>query len=385
MTQVLASNSPWGRSVPGSIVLAVAFCVGLGVDTSAQTAATAVRAIASGVVGSEAVITIEATGPLPAPTIGTLDGPPRIFLDFAGVGARTSGLPRTADRRILRVRVAVNSVTPLVTRVVIDLAAQQPHRIEQATGRVLIFVGATTQEPVAPSAVPFVPQRAPAAAASPRHAPRGVMAAPFKPPVAAPPPSAVPPSEAASTTSAPPEIAPVPPLPEPVAATPATATPPPDAAPTRAAPPIPDSTSPGASSGRGPYRPPVPPPPAKDVERYRTQIGSVLRRLRMQQPLLESMESLEEQVPARMQTAMEEFENLRQELSAVKPPESLRTQHDLLMQTTRLGTTAARLRYESTKSSDRAVVRNAASAAAGAILMLDRACADLGCPNPPGR
>ena len=82
---------------------------------------------------------------------------------------------------------------------------------------------------------------------------------------------------------------------------------------------------------------------------------------------------------------MYEFENLRQELSAIKPPETLKAQHDLLMQVARLGTTAARLRFESITTRDSDVVRNAASAAAGAILILDRACVDLSCPPAPGR
>jgi hypothetical protein len=121
------------------------------------------------------------------------------------------------------------------------------------------------------------------------------------------------------------------------------------------------------------------------VERYRSSVSPLLLRLRMQQPLLESLGSLEAQVPSVLQSAIEEFDNVRQELSAVRPPETLKQQHELLMQATRLGMTAARLSVESIKPRDSAVVRNAASAAAGAILMLDRACADLGCPGPPGR
>jgi hypothetical protein len=40
---------------------------------------------------------------------------------------------------------------------------------------------------------------------------------------------------------------------------------------------------------------------------------------------------------------------------------------------------AGRLRLESLRTADANAQRNAASAAAGAIILLDRACADLGC------
>jgi hypothetical protein len=402
------SSSPAGsRSARAALVLAVAICLGAVLPARAQMGPTIVQRITSSVVGGEAVITIEANGPLPAPTIGTVDGPPRIFLDFPGVRTSTSGLARAADRRIVRVRAAINSVTPLITRVVLDLTAPQPHRIEQATGRVMIFVGATTLQAVPPlprQAAGVDPPPASAAparrAAAPRNAPSSATAA-ARPPArtsgwpaataegtseAAPsPPPASPPVDATNVGAppagmTPPPIALVPPLPDP---------PPPSktaaAAPgSSRAPALPDTAG-GGTSGRRTHRPPTAAPPSKDVERYRSSVSPLLLRLRMQQPLLESLGSLEAQVPSVLQSAIEEFDNVRQELSAVRPPETLKQQHELLMQATRLGMTAARLSVESIKPRDSAVVRNAASAAAGAILMLDRACADLGCPGPPGR
>ena len=90
------------------------------------------------------------------------------------------------------------------------------------------------------------------------------------------------------------------------------------------------------------------------------------------------MESLEDDLAARMPAAMQEFDRLREELSAIRPPESLRAQHDLLLQATRLASTAAKLRFEAVQSGNSALRRNAASAAAGAALMLDRAFAEVG-------
>ena len=393
MKSAVFSSPAGSRPARAALVLAVAICLGAVVPARAQTGPTIVQRISSSVVGGEAVITIEANGPLPAPTIGTVDGPPRIFLDFPGVRTSTSGLARAADRRIVRVRAAINSVTPLITRVVLDLTAPQPHRIEQATGRVMIFVGATTLQAVPPlPRKPVIADPPPPRHPEPRSAPSTVM--PASPPPSAPTPAhsspaaAPPPADTGVAVTASPSapasalapIALVPPLPE---------APPPAATPSRTrrtdTSPKSNAAATGGTSGRPTPRPSTASAPAKDLERYRTSVSALLLRLRLQQPLLQSLELLEDVGPNRMENAMEEFENLRQELSAIKPPETLKAQHDLLMQVARLGTTAARLRFESITTRDSDVVRNAASAAAGAILMLDRACVDLSCPPPPGR
>ncbi len=334
--------------------LGLLWSVAVAGHADAQTRPPVVRSVAASSFGGEAVITIEADGPLPPPTVGTVDGPPRIYLDFAGVAPRTSGLARSTDARVTRVRVALNSQKPLVTRVVIDLPAPQPHRIEQATGRVMVFIGAARQpSPAAPA------PRTDVAPPVPTTTPPPV--APVPAPVPAPEPVAAATNGSASEAA----IAPVPPLPEP---------PPPSPAARTAAPPPP------RTSARRPA-----PPPARDLERYRSDVDGVLYRLRMQQPLLEALESSEPQAADRMQAAVNEFERLKEELAEAKPPDSLRTHHELLLQVSRLGATAARLKIESLQSGDPAVQRNAASAAAGAVLMLDRACADLGCPGTPDR
>jgi hypothetical protein len=314
----------------------------IAVATTAASAQTTVRSIGASTVADEAVVTIEASGVLPPPTVGALDGPPRIFLDFAGVRAGTSGLARTRDPRVRRVRVATNSASPLVTRVVIDLVTVLPHRVELAAGRAVVFIGAGAPLPAAPSPA------------------RGTIDA-TRPPAAT--------------------AAPIPALPPPM----------PDANDLRSAPRLPSSSSPSSpssssssSSGAAtaapklPYRPPATPPPARDIEKYRAQVNPLLERLKLQMPLLEEMESLEEELAARMPMAILEFDRLRDELGVVKPPETLRGQHDLLVQAARLATTAARLRLESVQTGNAAQRRNAASAAAGATLMLDRVFAELG-------
>ena len=122
--------------------------------------------------------------------------------------------------------------------------------------------------------------------------------------------------------------------------------------------------------------------PVRELERYRRQVAPTLDRLRLQQPLLMSVEGSEPQTVDRVQLAAEEFERLRQELIGIKSPESLRAQHDMLFQSTTLALMAMRLTLEAVRTTDPATLRNAASAAAGATLLLDRACADLGCPDP---
>jgi hypothetical protein len=86
-----------------------------------------------------------------------------------------------------------------------------------------------------------------------------------------------------------------------------------------------------------------------------------------------------------MQLAVNELDRIEKELAGFEPPETVQNQHDLLRQAARLGLMAVRLRVEAAARNDAGILRNAASAAAGAILTLDRACADIGCTPPPGR
>ena len=147
-----------------------------------------------------------------------------------------------------------------------------------------------------------------------------------------------------------------------------------------AAAPVPPSPSP-----RPPYRVVGPPPLPRDIEKYKSAAGSTIDRLRLQQPLIESVDSPSAMDEDRLQLALNELDRIQKELSAIEPPESVRNQHDLFVQAARLGFMALTLRIETAKSPDPSAARNAAAAAAGAILTLDRACADVGCPAPPGR
>jgi len=56
--------------------------------------------------------------------------------------------------------------------------------------------------------------------------------------------------------------------------------------------------------------------------------------------------------------------------------------HELLLASCTLGATATRLGVEASRDKNEDSRKNAASAAAGALMFFDRACGDLGCPRP---
>ncbi len=303
---------------------------------SPQAPAPLLRTVTVTTRGNDSVITLVADGPLPEPVVGALEAPPRIFLDFPNIRPRVPAATPASDPRVTRVRVALHSGQPPVTRVVFDLVSMQPHRLEREGNQLRVVIGVAAPPPAVPP--PPVPTAVP------------VPVSTSSPP--APPPS----SRSAS-------IPPVPQLPEPAIAKPSLA----------------DKPLPVA-----PHRTYTPPPsvPLKDLERYRQQVSGPLDRLRMQQPLLKSLDANEDQAGERVQMAVDEFERLKQELSALKPPDTLRVQHGMLVQSSTLAVMAATLRLESMRTGDATTKRNARSAAAGAILLMERACGELGCSVP---
>jgi type IV pilus secretin PilQ/predicted competence protein len=105
------------------------------------------------------------------------DLPPRVLLDFHGV---TGGQvpPVTAVNRdgVRRVRVGLNSRTPLVTRVVIDLDRHMPYRVEEGgqDGEELrVLFGEAPAAPVADTAAPAAPAPLPEEAPAPAPSVQG--------------------------------------------------------------------------------------------------------------------------------------------------------------------------------------------------------------------
>ena len=79
-------------------------------------------------------VTLAGNGPLLAAKVDATNTlPHRVFLDLAGVAAGSApAVTAVNNDDIERVRVAVNSRQPLITRVVIDLARQIPYTVETA-------------------------------------------------------------------------------------------------------------------------------------------------------------------------------------------------------------------------------------------------------------
>jgi hypothetical protein len=269
----------------------------------------------------EASVFLSADGALPSPEVGVLTDPPRIYLDFLGVAAATEGIRVNGDLLVRGVRVAVNPSRPVVTRVVIDLAAPAPYRIDaglRASGQLTIVVG--------------VPQTEPPKAAAPATAPATVPAVPGAAPAALRPPQV---GEPAARAARSPEFA-------------------------RAA---------GATAART---------PAKDVAEYLQRASSLLERLERLRPLLVSLDAVATLPKEQLKAAAEEFESIRQALAAIVPPRTLAATHELFRDVCVLGAASAVARVAPAAPDDSTRAWNAAAAAAGAIMLLDRAWAEVG-------
>jgi hypothetical protein len=343
-------------------------------NAAAQSRAVAITRVLIQTVGNEGSITIDADGPLPAPTAGTLDSPPRIFFDFAGVVSRVPARTNSTDPRILRVRVALNRASPPITRVVIDLAAPLPHHVELRPRQVVMRFGDGSDPAPVPAVSPTSsttsgPASGPTGTPLPAYTPAANGAA------LAPVPDLPPPATPTAPSGAPMSTTPIPAAPaDPLSlstAVPDAPAPPPAAS----APPAPRA-----------YRVVGPPPLPRDIEKYKSLAGGMVDRLRLQQPLIEAVDSPASLPAERLQLAVNELDRIQKDLAGVDAPESVRHQHELFVQAARLGYMALTLRMEAAANpADPSAARNAGAAAAGALLTLERACADLGCPPAPGR
>jgi hypothetical protein len=270
--------------------------------------------------GGETTVILHANGPLPEPLTGSVDGPPRIYLDLNGVRPGPAGRIAASSALVLRVRVALHSGDPVTTRVVLDLTKPSPYRIDssgRAQGRLIVVLGVSSSEPTAASSSMISPPPKPAAA-----------------------PSSV--RNHARTT------------------TPAPATPAPSI-----------SGSPAAPQRR-----------AGGADAYVAQVSVALGRLQALRPVLGSIDSRAEQPGGDLTAAAAEFDAVARVLAAIRAPASRQMTHGLLLRTCALGARAARMRLDSTGTGDSASGWNAASAAAGALMMLDRAASDLGYVAP---
>lgn len=99
-------------------------------DADAARTLTAVRAARE---EGDVLITVEGDGKLVASAVQVPDAaPPRLVLDFAGVTHKVAATTAVNVGLVRRVRVARNSTTPLVTRVVVDLSGAFLYKVRPA-------------------------------------------------------------------------------------------------------------------------------------------------------------------------------------------------------------------------------------------------------------
>ena len=164
--------------------------------TAVRAAATELRAVRASRSGDEVTVAIVGNGVLKATSVDEAkDMPPRVLLDFEGVaaGRAVPAVLGVNQADVTRVRVATNSLAPLVTRVVVDLKRKMTYRVEPAgtDGDELrvIFGAPVAAAPEAPAVAEPAPARPVAADIS--AAPIPTVAPVAAPPVTPPSPAVV--------------------------------------------------------------------------------------------------------------------------------------------------------------------------------------------------
>lgn len=309
------------RSRAAIMPVAVGCLIALATGSSGQTASradTTLRGITVVPTGDGTAVVIEAHGALPQPSSGFANNPARVYLDFNDVLPGSAVPPIVENPLVRRVRVAEHNPSPLVTRVVIDLVKTTTYRIDSSNrnqGRIVVLLGSADSAALPPAQTPPARQS----------------------PVAT---KSQPPPQPASGASSPARgVA--------GGASPQT--------------PAPTASSPG---------------PAPEYA-YGVRVSAALVRLHALRPLLESIDRQADPLQGNPDVAVGEFEEIGKLLAAIKPPRSREGTHALLQRACTMGARAVRMRQDGARTTDPTAALNAASAAAGALMMLDRANQDL--------
>jgi type IV pilus secretin PilQ/predicted competence protein len=124
------------------------------------TAATSIDAVRATHAGNRTTVTLCGDGQLtPANVEETPEPPRRLVLDFAGVTARAAAQTTVDSPLVKRIRVAVNSRQPLVTRVVMELTEGSTYHIERG-GDPEHDLSVVFEPPHAPATVMIAPTEA---------------------------------------------------------------------------------------------------------------------------------------------------------------------------------------------------------------------------------
>ena len=244
---------------------------------ASQTTLTAIRLVGD---ATAPAVELAADGALPEPVVGVLEGPPRIYLDLSDVRSGAA-VPAAGLGVVNRVRVAIHSLSPLVTRVVIDLTERRAHRLDVSQRRAgLIRISIGMAETGRAGASPHGASRSDATAERARVPDRKAGRA----------------SEGTSPTSA----------------APRQATPAPDALP-----------APGAQ--------------------YRARVAPIVEQLKTVLPVLESIDQRKAVRREDLDAAAQTLTAVHDELEAMQPTRDGAVVHDTLRSVCTLATTAVSL------------------------------------------
>ena len=117
-------------------------------------------------------------------------------------------------------------------------------------------------------------------------------------------------------------------------------------------------------------------PAVSTDKQYTLRVSATLLRLHELRPLLEAIDRRVVKLPGNLDAALTEFDEVAKLLTTVKAPPSRTSTHALLLRTCTLGARAVGMRQSAT-GPDATSNWEAASAAAGALLMLERATNEL--------
>lgn len=122
-----------------------------GTTGAARSGITELIAVSAEQTGATSRVRLRGSAPLAPRVHEAEDLPPRIVIDLPGVRPRVAASHTVGAADLSRIRVATNSTSPLVTRVVLDLKRKVPYRVESSADEVVLVVGAeAAAEPSAP-------------------------------------------------------------------------------------------------------------------------------------------------------------------------------------------------------------------------------------------
>jgi hypothetical protein len=367
--------------------------------------------------GGDTTAVLEFDGSIVRPRSAALTDPPRVYVDLAGiVDFRNVALLPDApnkDALVRSTRFAVRSLNPPVTRVVFDLTIPSAYRLDTtglSQGKLVVVLGGVGQlrrpPPARAEAVAVSPAgSAPAASAPAALGPAKTLTVPQSdattkrtpttaatPAVSAVARPIVPPATKSTASSS---AAPVAPsiakpsgrgqgrsdagvMPRPAASAVSASAPVPGQETTAAvvtgAPVMAGSNSLVRRSRAGAATPSRDEP--VQMEAYAALVATAVERLQALRPVLVSIDRRSE-IPGDLGATASEFDAIGRLLGAIKPQPAREATHGLLVRTCALGARAARLLQTATQTRDESGQWNAASAAAGALILLDRAAKDL--------